>query len=65
MRIVVDADLCEGFGVCRKLRPDRFRLEPDRLPVVITAAEVGPDERDQVAFAVRKCPRAALKLLDE
>ena len=61
MRIVVDADLCEGFAACVKVMPDVFVLGDD-LPVHILVPR--PDEARRAALleAVARCPRAALTI---
>lgn len=64
MRITVDADLCEGYGICRKLLPERFRVT-DELPVTILQPDVTAGERERVQALIRKCPRAALKLVED
>jgi ferredoxin len=61
MRIVVDADLCEGFGSCVKVMPDVFVLSDD-LPVTIVVPRPDEARRAEVLDAIARCPRAALTL---
>jgi ferredoxin len=62
MRVVVDADQCEGNARCMKLCPEVFRVgEDDRVEILIER----PDEslRAKVERAVEKCPRQALSIV--
>ncbi len=63
MRIVVDADLCEGFAQCVKVMPDVFVLGDD-LPVQIVVPLPDDAQRAELENAVARCPRAALSLED-
>ena len=64
MRIVVDADLCEGFAQCVKVLPDVFVLGDD-LPVQILIPRLDEARRAEAEDAVARCPRAALSITDE
>ena len=64
MRIVVDADLCEGFAQCVKVMPDVFVLGDD-LPVQILIPRLDEARRAEAENAVARCPRAALSIADE
>ena len=64
MRIVVDADLCEGFAACVKVMPDVFVLGDD-LPVQILIPRPDEARRAEVLNAIARCPRAALTLDEE
>lgn len=63
MRIVVDADLCQGHGVCQDEAPAVFTV-PKRGTVQITDPSPGPAERDAVQAAIRWCPTQALSIAD-
>ena len=64
MRIVVDADLCEGFAQCVKVMPDTFVLGDD-LPVQILLPRPDEARRAEVLNAIARCPRAALTLEED
>jgi ferredoxin len=63
MKIVVDRDLCEANQVCMRIAPDVFRVdETDRLHILVD--DVGPELRERVERAVKRCPRQALALVE-
>jgi ferredoxin len=62
MRVVVDRDACEGHAQCVKAAPEVFRVDEDDYAEVI--AQPGPELLEKVRDAVRRCPRAALRLED-
>jgi ferredoxin len=64
MRIVVDADLCQGHGVCESEAPGVFEVGKDHQ-VVVLDAEPPADRRVEIEAAVRFCPTHALSLVDE
>ncbi len=64
MRVVVDSDLCEGNAVCSRWAPEVFEVgEDDQARVKIER----PDEslRAKVELAAKRCPRQAIKILEE
>jgi ferredoxin len=64
MRVVVDRDLCEGNAVCVKLAAEVFELgDDDQVRVLVE--RVDEPLRAKVEAAVRRCPRAALSLVDD
>ena len=63
MKIVVDRDRCEANQVCMRTAPDIFRVDDaDHLHVL--AEEITPEQRERVELAVKRCPRAALSLIE-
>jgi ferredoxin len=64
LRIVVDRDLCEANAVCQKNAPEVFRVGDDDVLVVL---EERPGEAvmERVRTAVKRCPKQALKLVEE
>jgi ferredoxin len=64
MRIRVDPDLCEGYGVCMQLKPEWFHLGED-VPVQVTVARLDPQERRALQDVVEHCPRNAIKIINE
>ncbi len=64
MRVVVDTEQCEGNAKCMRICPEVFRVdENDKLHILVEQ----PDEalRQRVQLAVGRCPRQALRLLEE
>ncbi len=64
MRVAVDADLCQGHGVCESEAPSVFELGKDP-PVVIVDEHPGVEARAAVEAAVRYCPTTALRIIEE
>ena len=61
MKLVVDADLCQGHAMCELEAPDVFSV-PKVGPVEI----VGPiTDVEAVRSAVRHCPTGALTLVED
>ena len=63
MRIEVDRDRCEGYGMCEAMASDVFELDDDEVVHVLDAS---PPEssRTHVHAAVQACPVLALALTD-
>ncbi|MDE0884838.1 MAG: ferredoxin [Myxococcota bacterium] len=61
-RICVDADLCQGHGVCAEEAPDIFSVDPDEKKVVVRVSEPDPNDRDRVRQAAEHCPTRALTI---
>jgi ferredoxin len=64
MRIAVDRDRCVGYGLCAETAPDLLELDDDGN-LVIAAGELPPDAGGRAASAVRVCPVAALRIIDD
>jgi sterol 14-demethylase len=64
VRVTVDADLCQGHGVCESEAPAVFELGK-RNPVVVLDEHPPEDQRAAVEAAVRFCPNAAITLTDD
>lgn len=63
-RIVVDTEACEGYAKCVEHAADVFKLGDD-LPVTLLSDRPGDGVRERMEKAVKSCPRAALKIVDE
>jgi ferredoxin len=62
MRIRVDDELCEGNAICQKVAPEVFVVgDDDRAHLLI--AQPGPELREKIEQAVRRCPRQALAIV--
>ena len=64
MKIIVDATLCEGNGVCEAIAPELFRLDDAGQLRVDSTGPVTAEQRTRAAKAVRCCPKGALRLVD-
>lgn len=63
MRISVDRDRCEGYGVCAEVAPDLMHLDEDG-DLVMDVDGLAPEHADDAASAARVCPVAALSVRD-
>ncbi len=59
MKVVVDADMCEGHAKCEMTAPEVFKLGPDDVSIVLMD-EVPEELRAKVDRAIRLCPRQAI-----
>ena len=64
MRIRVDPDLCEGYGLCMQLMPDVFQLGDDP-PTHLLVERLDEARRAELKEAVAHCPRAALRIEED
>lgn len=58
LRVVIDRDLCVGFGDCVDAAPGAFNLDADSIAVFVDGAE--RTDREVVLQACRSCPVDAL-----
>jgi len=65
MKIVVDRDLCEVQGMCQRAAPEVFRVDIEADVMNLLVEHLGEELRAKVELAVRRCPRRALKLVEE
>lgn len=63
-RIVVNWDLCETNEVCCGIAPGYFQIGDDDLMQVVRE-DVAPEDVEAVERAVRRCPKAAISLVEE
>jgi ferredoxin len=62
MRLVVDPDVCQGYGLCHDEAPELIQLDDGGFAEVLGDGTV-PDELQDVAEkAVSMCPARALSL---
>ena len=62
MRLVVDPDVCQGYGLCHDEAPELIELDEGGFALVLGDGSV-PDELREVAEkAVSMCPARALAL---
>jgi sterol 14-demethylase len=62
LRVRVDADLCQGHGVCAGEAPEVFRVDPATNRVELLVERPAAELRERVEKAVRFCPTRALSL---
>ena len=65
MKIVVDADFCQGHGTCVAEAPEVFELDPDTNQVRILLERPGEELRSKIEAAVKYCPTRALELVED
>jgi ferredoxin len=63
LRVVVDADQCQGNGMCAMIAPEVFALDDDSVAHTL-AADVTAEDEPAVREAVDLCPRSALSLVE-
>jgi ferredoxin len=59
-RILIERDLCSGFGACADLDPETFALGPDGVAV----ARDDVTDRAAAVEAARGCPMGAIRVVD-
>jgi ferredoxin len=64
VRVIVDAVLCEGNGVCTQVAPDVFELGDDDQARVLVEHPT-EEQRARIETAVRRCPRQAIRLRED
>jgi ferredoxin len=63
-KVVVDFDLCESNALCMGVAPEVFEVRDDDFLYILD--ETPPDAlRPKVEEAVRRCPKAAISVVDE
>ncbi|MFN8603831.1 MAG: ferredoxin [Candidatus Binatia bacterium] len=67
MRVVVDLDLCGGFGVCQSEAPEVFRVVDDGgyAHVEVVLAEPPPPLHEKARSAARHCPNRVIRIVGE
>lgn len=58
----IDAQACDGVGMCAHLAPDLIALDRWGYPI-IPARALDADEVEQAQKAVKGCPKKALHLI--
>lgn len=64
MKVVVDHNLCEGNGRCAEIAPEVFELRDDDRSYVLIE-EPPQTLRAKVELAARRCPRQAIRLIED
>jgi ferredoxin len=64
VKVAVDADRCEGHGLCEERAPAVFALDDDgRVTHRFRGADVPAEHEAETRAAVSVCPVAALRAL--
>jgi ferredoxin len=63
MRVVIDELLCEGHALCQGIAPDIFQVGDDDMARVVMD-DIPDSRRDDIANAVRSCPKQAISIAD-
>lgn len=64
MRIEVDRELCEANAICQRVAPEVFKVD-DTDVLHVLQEKPAEDLREKMTIAVKRCPRKALKLVEE
>jgi sterol 14-demethylase len=64
-RVSVDADLCQGHGVCAAECPEIFAIDDEAMKVRLLREDVPAELREKAEAAVRYCPTHALRIQDD
>lgn len=60
MKITVDAELCDGFGLCDGHAPDLFELDEDGYATERGDGTVPADQEPGARRAIAGCPAHAI-----
>ena len=63
LRVVIDRDLCVGFGDCVDVAPAAFTLDGEN--VAVFTSEADSTHRDVLLQACRACPVDALSAFED
>ena len=62
MRVVLDAEKCQGHNRCYALAPELFDVDDYGQAIVIADGTVTPDLEDKAHLAVANCPEYAISI---
>jgi ferredoxin len=62
MRLVVDTDVCQGYGLCHDEAPELIELDEGGFAQVLGDGSVSDQLRDVAEKAIGMCPARALSL---
>lgn len=60
-RLVIERDLCSGFGACVDIDSQSFALGADGIAVAL----VEVTDREEAVSAARECPMGAIRAIDD
>jgi ferredoxin len=64
MRVVIDADLCQGQGRCFSIAPAVFGFDELGNGVVLASGELTEGELELARLAVANCPEHAVGVVE-
>ena len=64
MRVVIDADLCQGQGRCFSIAPSVFGFDELGSGVVLVTGELGEGELELARLAQANCPEHAVEVVE-
>jgi ferredoxin len=62
MKLTVDTDICQGYGLCHDEAPELVDLDDAGYAVVLRDGTVAPDLELAAEKAAGMCPAKALRL---
>jgi (2Fe-2S) ferredoxin/ferredoxin len=71
MKVVVDSNLCDGYGTCERVAKELFKLHDEGVAHVIVEGDLSPEQIESAQAAINVCPVNAIsfetdeKYLDE
>lgn len=65
MKVIVDIDICQGYGNCLMVAPDFFDLDDSGKVRLLKATVETADERAAALAAIPQCPMSAIQLGEE
>ena len=60
MKVEVDRDSCQAYGICALTAPEVFGSDDDGYALLLIDGEVPPDQEEPTTEAVRSCPVQAI-----
>jgi|EndMetStandDraft_6_1072998.scaffolds.fasta_scaffold3168441_1 ferredoxin len=63
MKVILDRDLCNGYGNCVMEAPEAFDLDDGGIGIVLLESPA-PDQEDRVRSAAAMCPVEAIRFED-
>jgi len=63
MKVVIDADICMGCGICEGIQPDVFSMGSE--PYAVVLLDPVPEQyRADVEEAIEECPEEAIAIVE-
>ena len=62
MKLVLDTDACQGYGLCHVTAPDLVDLDDSGYADLFDEGHVPTGEQDRAHDAVNACPARALQV---